>query len=382
MSQPDIVFLVGHSGYDVLTYMTQELDRAVQALGYTTATVDLKAGRYDIPVPQRFFCAYSGIGAELMWEGQLLYDAVRVPYVGLQLDKPSYFPSRHLIESKYFLLFHFDLKYHEASVDISPPSAYRGLLELCYEVPQDLTSPLAERDIPVLFASKGGNPRSHRDSLSHLPHKIQSIIDDIVDACVWGPPLPIWDVAKERIQSEGLLSGFHKLEMFHVIVRESDHLIRLHRTTRVLESLLHLPIYVVGGQWDHIDKSNGAATFVPGVSLPELRWLMSKAQIVLNVQQNATHWVHDRLIYGLMHGAIAASDANSYIDQRIGRDKYLGFQCDDGGAADLMADALRDIAARQPIATRGQQFARESFDIRRMAAKLVAAIETYACLNA
>ncbi|WP_337172017.1 hypothetical protein [Gemmatimonas aurantiaca] len=378
-----VVLCTGVSSYNVLSYLSTDLARAFARAGWTAEVLDLS--RLATPTELRrvvmedrtaFFCGYSGYGSNIVGaNGQLAYDALGVPYVGLMLDSPCYYPSRHETRSAQTIFLHGDDGHHDVSMAISPAGSHRGLFRLAVASWTDEVLPLARREQTVLFASKGGDPERYASMLrGTVDAKGLRFIFSLADALQsTSGPSRVWDVAT-ALAPDAVFDA-----RWHALVAHADHLARIRHATAVAQALLPLPVTFVGGEWHHLEAPSGGATFLPGMQLPDVRRRMAASAFVLNVQPGTTDSVHDRFLLGLHAGAGVISDSNGFIDAHVGRERFVCWNGQPDTIADVVADTLRHARtpAMQERATQGLLRARERFDLDTLVRHLGAVVDAH-----
>jgi len=378
-----VVLCTGVSSYHVLSYLSNDLARAFVDAGWSAEVLDLS--RVATPTELRrivlanrtaFFCGYSGYGANIMGaNGTLAYDALGIPYVGLMLDSPSYYPSRHEIPSAQMILLHGDDGHHDTSCAISPAGSVRGLFRLATSRWTTPTVPLQQRTQTVLLASKGGDPAQYEAMLRRtLDNKSRRAVLAIAESLgASSVPQRMDEVARAVMPTD------RRDAQWHTIAAHGDHLARIRRATAVARALLPLPVTFVGGQWQHLNQSSGRATFLPGAPLPDLRRLMASSAGVLNVQPGTTDSVHDRLLLGLHAGAAVVSDSNRFIDEHVGRDRFTWWDGDTRTIADVVAHTLDTITTpeAQERADHGRARAETRFSLDTLVEHLLATVAAH-----
>lgn len=386
-----VVLFTGDSSYGVLSYLTTDLARALMAHGWTTEVVDLtrlslatELRRIQREDRVRFFCAYSGYGADIIANDRLLYDVLEVPYVGLMLDNPCYFPTRHLTASDQLMLLHGDDGHHDVSVEISPRGSWRGLFRLASTPSTDGERPLAARTYQAMFASKGGDPLRYECELrATLDASSRRFVFEVAAALgAQHAPQRVWEVARAHAALLGMRPDESPSVAYHTLVLRADHLARLRRATAVARALLAVPITFVGGDWSHLQTATRRATFLPAAPLPAVRRMMADSRVVLNVQPGTTDSMHDRLVLGLQAGAVVVSDSNRVIRERVGDDACVVWDGSPANIADVVSDATRDTAALQSLATRGLRIAREHLTLAQMAGELLQTVRLHGARRA
>jgi hypothetical protein len=367
-----VVLLDGASEGGSLTDHLADVRAGFLARGFEAVVIDLKRPGSDARLISeiqsgtvRFCYGLSGFGAELAvtHAGGVanFWSFARTPYVGAMPDSPVFMPSRHRLASPWILFLYTDPDHLEIASTIGSPETTRALTGQAGALPVHTPPPLRERDIAIVYAKAGGDPEEIRAGWSGLPREQRTLVEDIVEACCWKADASIWHVARAvargRVAEQDLTS-----DAFCYLVCQCELYVRRARASRALEEILHLPVLVTGGDWAHLDWNGARATLAPRVSLSELRALFSRSKVVLNAMPALRFSTHHRVVEGMLHGAAAASDANSWLDQHATRAAYLAFDWTPGAVADAVGSALADETALGAIAARGRAFASEHHD--------------------
>ncbi|MFI5231191.1 MAG: glycosyltransferase [Gemmatimonadales bacterium] len=362
-----VVLLDGASEAGSLTDHLADTRGQFESRGFDVVVIDLKApGSDSALIAQvesglvRFCFGLSGFGAELSVTHAhgtaSFWDYARTPYVGVMPDSPVFVPSRHRLASRFVLFLYSDPVHLDIASSIGSPLTTRALVAQAGFPPADPPAPFSKRDIAVVYAKAGGDPEEIRRGWRALPARHREFIEEVVAACCWTADVSIWhsalDVARAMGQPEHTRG-----DAFCHAVSQCELYVRRARASRVLEELLHLPVLVSGGDWAHLDWSDAKATLGPRVPLLELRALFGRSKIVLNAMPALRFSTHHRMIEGMLHGAAAASDANSWLDTVATRDRYIAFDWAEGSAAHAVRAALADETALVALAERGRAFA-------------------------
>ena len=329
----------------------------------------------------RFALGLSGYGSDLSVSfsggSSSVWTYLRAPFVGIMPDSPVFHPLRHRLASPWALLLYSDPIHLEIAQSLGASSTPKRLIGQAGIHSGAVPLPIADRDTPILYAKAGGDPEQVRTGWGAVSAKQRELVSDVVDACCWSADTSIWHVARERVRAEHLADGFEQSDGFCWLVTQAELYVRRARATRVLESLLHLPVHVTGGDWAHLDWTGAKAQLRPRVPLTELRALFAQSQIVLNAMPALRHSTHHRVIEGMLSGAAVASDANSWLDTNVRRDGYVAFDWSPGAVAEACEAALADPEGLQQIADRGRAFALEHHDPARHFDRMLSTIDSF-----
>ena len=367
-----VVLLDGASEGGSLTDHLADLRTQFELRGFEVVVIDLKAPGSDAELIGqvesglvRFCFGLSGFGAELSVthaQGTAsFWDYARTPYVGVMPDSPVFIPSRHRLASEFVLFLYSDPIHLDIAATIGSPHTARALVAQAGFPPAEPPAPIERREIAVVYAKGGGNPEEIREGWRALPASHRAFIEEVVAVCCWTADASIWHTALDVARASGRVEDACGDAFCHA-VSQCELYVRRARASRALEELLRFPVYVSGGDWAHLDWTGARATLGPRVPLPELRSLFGRSRIVLNAMPALRFSTHHRVIEGMLHGAAAASDFNSWLDTVATRSRYVAFDWSKGSVAHAVDAALADEAALGALADRGRTFALEYHD--------------------
>ena len=367
-----VVLLDGASEGGSLTDHLADLRAQFASRGFEVVVIDLKSPGSDAALIGqvesglvRFCFGLSGFGAELSVTHAggtaSFWDYTRTPYVGVMPDSPVFIPSRHRLASDFVLFLYSDPIHLDVATTIGSPRTARALVAQAGFSPAEPPMPIERREIAVVYAKAGGDPEEIRDGWRALPAPHRAFIEEVVAACCWTADASIWHTALEVARASGGVED-PRSDAFCLAVSQCELYVRRARASRALEELLRFPVHVSGGDWAHLDWTGARATLGPRVPLTELRALFGRSRIVLNVMPALRFSTHHRVIEGMLHGAAAASDVNSWLDTVATRGRYVAFDWSKGSVAHAIDAALADEAALGALAGRGRAFALEHHD--------------------
>ena len=367
-----VVLLDGASESGSLSDHLADIRSQFDARDFETVVIDLKRQGSDVELIAaiqsglvRFCCGLSGFGAELSVThangSSNFWDFARTPYVGLMPDSPVFMPARHRLSSPFILFLYTDPVHLEIGAAIGSSATARALIGQSGFPPLSAPVPIDARDIAILYAKAGGDAEEIRTSWrAHAPGR-GPFIEEVIDACCWTADVSIWHVAREiaraRPGSPDVAS-----EAFCYSVCQCELYVRRARASRALQELLRFPVHVAGGDWTHLDWTRAKAKLEVRVPLTELRALFGRSKIVLNAMPALRFSTHHRVVEGMLHGAAAASDSNSWLDTAATRDRYVAFDWSPGAVAHAIDNALANDAALGELAERGRAFAVANHD--------------------
>lgn len=367
-----VVLLDGVSEGGSLTDHLADTRAQFEARGFEAVVIDLKReGSVAELTAQlqsgrvRFCYGLSGFGSDLSVTHaggtSNLWCVARIPYVGAMPDSPVFMPARHRLASEWILFQYTDPIHLEIAAAIGSPSTTRALMGQSGVGPSSAPASMETRDIAVLYAKGGGDPEEIRAGWAAHPPEQRAFLEDVVAECCWKADASIWHVAREAARGR-LADRELSSDAFCHVVCQCELYVRRARASRALEELMHFPVHVAGGDWAHLDWTGARATLGPRVPLAQLRALFGRSRIVLNAMPALRFSTHHRVIEGMLHGAAAASDANSWLDENVTRNGYVAFDWTRGSVADAVDSALADEESLAETAARGRAFARVRHD--------------------
>jgi glycosyl transferase family 1 len=367
-----VVLLDGESEGGSLSDHLLDVRALFDARGFETVLIDLKRADSNAELVAqvqsglvRFCYGLSGFGAELSVthaEGTSnFWEFVRTPYVGVMPDSPVFMPARHRLSSAFILFLYSDPTHLEIGAAIGSGTTDRALIGHSGFAPASAPATIAARDIAVLYAKAGGDPEKIRESWQADAPAHGPFIEEVIDACCWNADVSIWHVAREIASTRPGGSDVAS-DAFCYCVCQCELYVRRARASRALHELLRFPVHVAGGDWTHLDWAGAKAQLGARVPLTELRALFGRSKIVLNTMPALRFSTHHRVVEGMLHGAAAASDSNSWLDSAATRDRYVAFDWSPGAVAHAIDTALADDAALGELAERGRAFAVEYHD--------------------
>jgi hypothetical protein len=382
--RPDarVVFLAPRDPYGALLAFSHEWAQALRDLGQPADVLDLDApggmdalahiAQHERP---RAFCGFAGVGGDLRVGDELLYDLIRVPYVGLMFDHPAYFWTRHVFASPFHTLLFTDADHRAVSESLAPPGARRGAFRFGVTPPVAAPRPLADRAIHIVIAKGGRDPdriRAEWDGPFSLAER--EMMDGVLDVALWDSTVPVWEVTLAHARAMGFPPGAERSRQFVATVYAIDEYIRSARAARALRALApHRPI-VIGGDTLAAGIRDERLRLRPTLPFDRLLTVLDDAQVVLNIHPNNRHVPHERLLYGMQRGCVMLSDASPALRATMGDDRFLCFDWREP-LEDRFAAWLTEVTRYQPLADRATAHASDAWHIHHGARTVLAGIQ-------
>lgn len=332
MNKPLVIGFVAQNDYGVLQDSSAGIGYYFAERGYESATINLydsdslkKLQQFIVQSPIAFGYGYAGIGAHLEVEGKSLWQKLKIPFFSLLHDHPFYYPAHHSVNSDYvcncYAIKDF-VDIQKTYIKSKQPIAELRVASVGYADPKcDNWNRYEwhERDILGCFIKAGYNFGPLLASFDVMPDFYRTIVWDSINTLKSNSNLSIADMVHDQM----LVLGLHynqdvKIwEDFTYLVRVIDTYVRNWRSLQLVESLKHLPIVIIGNDWDSIDKTNAKATFLPAMSTSIATQYSYRAKFALNTHPYARYGWHERVLNGLSFGSAVISDRTFFTDQHF-----------------------------------------------------------------
>ena len=257
----------------------------------------------------------SGIGAELrINDGQLFWDAVKVPLFNWCCDHPCYFPVRHAIRSRYVLHgYVFPDHAHYNIQHLNPNGAAFGVH---IGIPPRSTFatgplPVSQRNGRLVFTKSGQDTNAIEARWRSHPEILRQILFDGTEALLHHNTSAFVPVLQPIAERQGLLLHGNS-ELMLLLIRELDAYVRFRRGNLLMEALLDYPVDVFGTGWDHFAGAGRRAVFHRPVGWQTAIQEMPRYLGCLSINPLVDLSVHDRVFFALAAGVPPLSDSNGF----------------------------------------------------------------------
>jgi hypothetical protein len=264
----------------------------------------------------RFVLATSGIGANIMIDGQNLWAKLNLPLFSLLLDHPAYMAANHRTQPKTVVLGYM-FRDH-ALYQASDVRADNIVTSIDYGVP-DLAprETSAQRRPRIIFAKTGNSPAVLAQSWRDAP-KFERILYDVLDELAPARRSNVF--ASEFPPAIARVAAAHRLELqpfdllSRFLIAQVDDYVRREKSTSIARAILPFEVDVFGAAWEHIDTSGARARFHGPVAYERLEADFSSATASITMNPNIDLSVHDRFFTALGAGIVPISDRNAYTE--------------------------------------------------------------------
>ncbi len=290
---------------------------------------------------------YAGIGAHLKTGDASLWDKFQIPFLSLMYDHPFYNPALHSASARSACNCYAVRDFYDVQRDYikSPqPAVQLKISSNGYVIPHERS--WNERDIDALFIKTGYDLRILEDSFKVMPPAFHTIVWDCIRTAQKDGDIVLTDFVRDGFAASGI--DFRRDQQtwddFVYIVRVINQYLRYWRSEQLVEKLKHLPITIVGDGWDHIDKTNAKAKFLPAIQAPEVDPLVRRTKFILNTHPYARYAWHERVFQGLESGAAVISDRTRFTDEHFADlPNFIEFSWSDSSWPDRIASSMEEI---------------------------------------
>lgn len=262
--------------------------------------------------PCYFAMGFSGDGINICNpKGENIHNILQIPYVGFILD-PPYNPNSNILCTAQIDRMIY-LSYDRSSLELVKYCVPN--VKICGFVPSgawDITvgeKPISEREIPIAFLGTNHNfDRRWREQGTI----VSKILDDVADYILAFEDISLADAINHVMENSDIL--FNNELRDKIFTPSNMHLIdgyvRTCRRKQLLNALgksgLRIDLYGFG--WNEFSNFGGIK--VHNCLSEASTWINSK--IILNENAMINIGVHDRVLHGMVNGAVVVSDCKSY----------------------------------------------------------------------
>lgn len=215
----------------------------------------------------------------------------------------------------------------------------------------------------IFFAGTYTDPLSHLKYFDHLQDATRDTIGQIIEHAEAKPLKPLMDIIHEALKGLELEDGAAVLEFSTYLFAPIDRFIRSNRRIKVLDVLTRAGISVeLCGGWDAspFAKHHRVHAAMPFQKM--MGEMLGQSQIVLNILPNYVEGSHERLLTGMLTGALGLTDANVFSQKHfVQGEDILSF---DWNHLEELPHMLMDVMDKplklEEIAMSGQEKVREA----------------------
>ena len=324
---PLVIGFVGENANGCLATGTHYLNTVFSSYGIEAHSINLfdpdwsnHLGALVSGRTPHFCYGYGGVGAALRNGSQSFWTAYKTPFFSLMYDHPFCNLGNHTIDSSYVANVYFMVDFLEVQ------QTYVRHPQLCFALRDPIFPPdtntlthaehqsqWRKRSIPYLFIKTGNDPARLNAAIQELTSTERTIFHDCLAQLQHSADNHLTHLVAEQCRAHNI-EPLARNKSFIQIVLLLERYVRDWRSRQIVEWLKHKPALIIGDGWDSVDKTNTTATFMPSRLATECTALYADSRFVLNANPCFRDGCHERVLLGLLNGAIAVSDRNRFSD--------------------------------------------------------------------
>jgi hypothetical protein len=390
-----VVLLTGSTMADAVGGISRSYRGAFEDLGYEFLEINLAEKERALRqikelVHQNIVLAFSfmamGTDILLTLEGGKtadIWELLRVPYVSLYGDSPSYYFDRHVLRNPLYIALygfpeHFALRKRLPHIN--------GLINTYTPLAIDVVGKekidfKKKAEGAVIILKNGNDPKKLKTLwATSLPPKISAVLLDLAHE------LETRINDKATTQIDDLLIGYFAARNVDItsltklrllLIAQLDDYLRRVKSTMLIESLLDLPVLLNGCNWDHIDFSGRRLQYVPGGHFVTSRTLIRECLAMLDMSPNTGLSPHDRPCRAFGAHTLCLTNEQEFFSRELphSEDYFYRFDRDSIQArvADTMAHRERSLEIGVTVAAafmqkfKPEMFARQLLELAALA---------------
>ena len=333
----NIVAFVGENENNILRQFSLDFMRFLNPTQFKTHVINL----YDQNWPAQLHklsedgiamaWSHAGIAALIENNNENLWDTLKIPFISVLADPPSWCVRNHFIRSRFVANAYVFPEWLNVQNRFVQSPQLSTLIPHLGIVPNPLKDAIPWRDRPqrMVMVKTGGNPEIRRQNWKSLPPRWRNVLEDASSVAIQLPTGDITDIFVQAYTSHNF-SSEHRLEIFHALLHELDLYVREYRMNVVVRALLNLPVNIYGRGWDHLIPLATKAQFHAAFDASHLSSVYASTQFLLNTSPNVASSFHERVGQGLNSRCVVVSDQNRFTRENLKHiPSFYGFDATD-----------------------------------------------------
>ena len=261
-----------------------------------------------------FALTMSGIGADMGVNGTSVWEAAKVPLFNWSCDHPCYFPSRHVIRSRFLLHGYVFPDHARYNIQHLKPNGAAFAVHL--GIPPrslfaDAPLPLASRNARIMFTKTGQDTNRIEARWRNYVPDLRVIAFTAAEELFHGSTGDFVTVLQRVGETSGIfLDGNSHLMM--MLIREIDAYIRFKRANLLIEAIRKYPVDVFGTGWEHINWDTTRARFHGALTWRAMIEQLPPYLGCLSTNPLVEDSAHDRTFFALAAGVVPISNSNAF----------------------------------------------------------------------
>ncbi len=347
-SRERIVFFKGHSQYDAVCHLLDDLAQAFYQLGYAPEIIPLEEATLLNQLKTvlqagniKLFIGLNGWGMPLQLAGRSLYDQLNIPFLAYFVDHPVHnIPRFDIAIDKLAYAFVDETHLDFFRQYISPPNPAGFIPHGGWAHHASLT-PFQDRPHDLVFVGTLGDPEAMAPELTFSDPLLTRVVWGTLEACLpQNTPDFTHQFLTACLQENFDLSRLSTPQTFDILGK-IERYVRVKRRLNLLASIQSFPLTLYTNDPNAARLKNPRLTVHPAIPYRELVNLFDQSKLVLHTSPFISAGGHDRLFYAMLQGAACLSDTNPWLQAQYHHGQHLYYY--DLGAPNL-DDLLYTIA--------------------------------------
>lgn len=325
-----IMMYKGKSGYDALRVFADELAEQLQKRDHEVLLLDFtkpeQVERLLFEIAEgknRFFpdlvLSMNGIGADLRSrDGRLLHNELKVPFVSYIVDHPLYHHARLSTHLRRHHVICVNQGFAAYVKTYYPRICSVEVLMQGGLAPKEEPKQLSQRAYGVVFMGTYRNEKTIEQQICQSDPTVRDVSLCMAETLLLHPEYSLEQALEEVLQRAGITlkreAFADTMNAMHLV----DKYVRaLYRHLAVKALVEHgISVDVWGDHWEEILpelSEPSRLTIHAPVGYRDAAKIYQEAQIVLNVMPWVKEGLHDRLLGGMLAGAVCVSDETTTL---------------------------------------------------------------------
>ena len=321
-----LLIQLNESSYNSLNYLQNLLGEEFEKLGFDVEKIEINNPQFKeklisfLKSGQIYFAmGFSGIGSDILFNNELVWDVFKTPFFNWCCDHPCYYPSRHKISNQWLLngfVFPDHARYFNDFFNVDGMT-FQSHLGAPKRDSFALKKDYSKKNNRIIYTKSGTNIVEIEKRWQNLPQATRFILFSAKEELLYKSTENTFSTVC-RIASEKniLMSPAGKFSLS--LIRELDIYVRGWRANFVLNALLNFPIDIYGKSWDHINwRPEGGAAYKGILDLQSNIKILPEYLGSLSINPFIEDSVHDRVFYSIADHVVPISDSNRFSKDKL-----------------------------------------------------------------
>ncbi|BDH60833.1 hypothetical protein MTP04_09630 [Lysinibacillus sp. PLM2] len=316
-----IVIYKGKFQYDVVNDFGTSIGEVLSKQGHEVLFLDLNSINIVNEIlntfkePVDFVLSFNGIGYDLTYNGQSLYDFLKTPIVMWLVDHPIHILDRvtHPINHKIVICIdetHVD--YLENNIQEEIVSSF-----IAHAARRESNLVVTSKVYDVVFAGHIANITQYDSQMDEVEKHIPNARNQVLTLLNQQGNVDLRLLINVFYhENPNLKYKVNQAGVMYVIDRYIRAVKREHIITQLLKQGVHIDFFGNISE-NHAFLGNPKFKHHGTVTFDKMKTIFNKSKMVLNVLPNFPNGGHERIFTSMMQGALPVTDHNEYIEKNL-----------------------------------------------------------------